>query len=281
MASATNTTIYIESASVSGISVGSATIKPGQTFKLVLDYLEGFNINTNAKLTGTKISANKQIVVVSGNNHVYFKEDRRCEEFCDYVSDSVYESLISADKWSHNFIIPLFHSASSIRIRIVSQNKNTTTNIKAVSSGSMTLHGDNIEVDLSAKSYYVSASHPILLSMYIIFKNTGMAMSIVPGIDHFSKEYVIAPPKFLSYTNYISIIIRSSDVDGLRFVGNLLTVESTVIMARNESYTIVIKKMAGLSVYKIRHVSTAALYGVIVYGFYGRTAYGYPAGFRL
>ncbi|CAG2198180.1 unnamed protein product [Mytilus edulis] len=281
MASVKNTTVFIESASFIKISVGGATINPGQKFKLVLGYLEGFNINTYVNLTGTKIYANQPIVVISGNKYVNFKEYRTCKEYCDYVSDSVYESLIPADKWSRNFIIPIFHKASSVRIRIVSQNENTTTTIKAASSGPMTVNGDNIEVDLSAKSYYVSSSHPILLSMYIIFKNTDMAMSIVPGIDHFSKEYVIAPPKVLSYTNYISIIIKSSDVDGLRFVGNLLAVESTEIMARNKSFTIVIKKMAGLSVYKIRHVSKTALYGVIVYGFGGSTAYGYPAGFRL
>ncbi|CAC5379224.1 unnamed protein product [Mytilus coruscus] len=281
LASATNTTVFIESASVSSISVGDATVNPGQKFKLVLDYLEGFNINTDANLTGTKIYANKQIVVISGNKYVYFKEYRRCEDFCDYVSDTVYESLIPADKWSRNFIIPLIQKASSVRIRIVSRNENTTTLIWAKSSGPMTVHGDNIEVDLSIKSYYVSASHPIFLSIYIIFKNKGMAMSIVPRIDHFSKEYVIAPPKHSAYTNYISIIIKSSDFDGLRFVGSLLSVETSAIMARNESFTTIVKKMAGLSVYKIRHVSKNALYGVFVYGFGENTAYGYPAGFRL
>lgn len=106
-------------------------------------------------------------------------------------------------------------------------------------------------------------------------------MMIIPGIEHFSKDYVIAPPIDPSYTSYITIMLKSSDIDGLRFVGNLLNVESTVIMVRNESYTSIVKKIAGQSVYKIRHVSRNALYGVVVHGLRYNTSYGYPAGFRL
>ncbi|CAC5379218.1 unnamed protein product [Mytilus coruscus] len=64
MATATNTTSIIESASVLNISVQGATINPSQKFKLVLDYLKGFNVNTDTNLTGTKFNANKPIVVI-------------------------------------------------------------------------------------------------------------------------------------------------------------------------------------------------------------------------
>ncbi|CAC5381006.1 unnamed protein product [Mytilus coruscus] len=285
MAIVTNTTVVIESASVGSIPVGSATIQPRQNFTLVLDYLEGFHIQTAKNLTGTKIYANEPVVVISGNKYTSLKED--CyRRFCTYYVDIIYETLIPADKWARHFIIPPIHNTSSVRIRIVSRNINTTIIIKDNFAWSITVHGDLIEVDLSeeffGKSYFVSSSHPILMSLYTSTDNKGMTMMIVPGIEHFSKEYVIAPPNhYLIHTNYISIIIKSSDVDGLRFVGNLIPVESSVIMARNESFTIVVKKMTDYSVYKIRHVSKNAIYGVIVYGFGGSTAYGYPAGFRF
>ncbi|CAC5379209.1 unnamed protein product [Mytilus coruscus] len=282
MATDTNTTVVIESASVRSISIGSTTIKPRQKFIIVLDYLEGFHIQTDNHLTATKIYANKPIVVISGNRYASLKEDFKCLRYCrSYFSDIVYESLIPVDKWSRHFIIPLIHKASRYSIRIVSRNKNATITIQDNSGVSITKHGDLTEVDLSAKSYYVSASNPILLSLYTITENKGINMMILPGIEHFSKDYIIAPPKDPFHTSYISIIIKSSDVDGLRFVSNLLAVESTVIMARNESFITVVKKMGGHSVYKLRHLSKNACYGVIVYGVGRNTAYGYPAGFRF
>ncbi|XP_052085200.1 uncharacterized protein LOC127722354 [Mytilus californianus] len=281
MATETNTTVVIESASVRSISIGSTTIKPRQKFIIVIDYLEGFHIQTDNHLTATKIYANKPIVVISGNRYASLKKDFKCLRYCSYYSDIVYESLIPVDKWSRHFIIPLIHKASRYSIRIVSRNKNATITIQDYSGVSITKHGDLTEVDLSAKSYYVSASNPILLSLYTITENKGINMMILPGIEHFSKDYIIAPPKDPFHTSYISIIIKSSDVDGLRFVGNRLAVESTVIMARNESFITVVKKMGGHSVYKIRHLSKDAFYGVIVYGVGSNTAYGYPAGFRF
>ncbi|CAC5379222.1 unnamed protein product [Mytilus coruscus] len=272
---ATNTTVVIESASERNITVGSSTIHPGQTFNIiVLDYLEGFLIQTNNNLTAWKIFANKPIAVISGNKYTFFKESYTYFPYCykyHCYTDIVYESLIPVDKWVRHYVIPLLHKAS----------KNTTITITDNAAWSTTKQEDRIEVTLSPKSYFVSSSQPILLSLYAFTDNKGIAMMIVPGIEHFSRQYVIAPPKDPIHTSYISIMIKSSDVDGLRFIGNLLSVESTVIMARNESFSIVVKKLAGHSVYKIRHVSRNALYGVIVYGFGDSTAYAYPAGFRF
>ncbi|XP_071140371.1 uncharacterized protein [Mytilus edulis] len=283
IATATNTTVVIESSSEKGIPVGSTTIQPGQKFDIILDYLEGFNIQTNNNLTSTKIYANKPIAVISGNRYTTLKEAKLNEGYPyeSFYSDMLLESLIPVDKWGRHFIIPPIHKATSFKIRIISQYRNTTLTIKDNSSRSITEYGDQIEIRLSPKAYFVSASNPILLCLYALTENLGISMMIVPGIEHFSKEYVIAPPKDPSDRNYITITIKTLDVDGLRFVGNLLHVESTVIMGRNESFTTVVKKMTGRSVYKIRHVSRNSLYGVVVYGFRYKRSYGYPAGFRF
>ncbi|VDI03815.1 Hypothetical predicted protein [Mytilus galloprovincialis] len=283
IATTTNTTVVIESSSEKGIPVGSTTIQPGQKFNIILDYLEGFNIQTNNNMTSTKIYANKPIAVISGNKYSSLKEAKLNQGYPyeSIYSDMLLESLIPVDKWGRHFIIPPIHKATSFKIRIISQYRNTTLTIKDNSSRSITEYGDQIEIRLSPKAYFVSASNPVLLCLYALTENLGISMMIVPGIEHFSKEYVIAPPKDPSYTNYITITIKTSDVDGLRFVGNLLHVESTVIMGRNESFTTVVKKMTGQSVYKIRHVSRNSLYGVVVYGFIYKTSYGYPAGFRF
>ncbi|CAC5379221.1 unnamed protein product [Mytilus coruscus] len=281
IATDTNTTVVIESATERSISVGGETIEPGQKFNMVLDYLEGFHVQTKKNLFATKISANKQIVIISGNRYTSIQSNSYCYQSCEYHSDIVYESMIPADKWGRHFVIPLIHKASRLEIRMVSRNENTTVTIKSSRGYSYTRKGDPIEIDLSSDSYFVSASHPILLSLYTLVETKGIIMMIVPGIEQYSKEYVIAPPKDTSYTNYITVTIKTADIDGLRFVGNLLDVESTVIKARNESFSSVVKKMTSHSVYKIRHVSTNALYGVVVYGFGASSAYGYSAGFRL
>ncbi|VDI03814.1 Hypothetical predicted protein [Mytilus galloprovincialis] len=284
MATTTNTTIIVEPASVIGLTIKGAFIQPGQKFKMVLNYLEGFYIQTHRSLSATQIYSNEPIVVMSGNKYTSIKSDLKCFRKCYYVTGSIlYESMIPADKWSRHFVIPLFQKTHELKLRIISRNLNTTIRITDLynATRSSSMDGEEIEMNLDAKSYYVSASNPILLSLYALTENHGIIMMVVPGIQHFSKEYVIAPPKDPSYTSYITITIKSSDVDGLRFVGNLLAVESSFIMVRNESYTSVVKKMAGHSVYKIRHVSRNALYGVMVYGFGSTSAYGYSAGFRF
>ncbi|CAG2241003.1 unnamed protein product [Mytilus edulis] len=232
----------------------------------------------NKQNCGIIATATNTTVVIESSSE---KEANKRYPYRSDYSDILFESLIPVDKWDRNFIIPPIYKALNFRIRIISRYRNTTVTIKDNSGWLVTEYGDQIEINLSPKSYFVSASNPILLCLYALNENQGISMMIVPGIEHFSKEYVIAPPKDPTYTSYITIMIKSSDVDGLRFVGNLLSVESTVIMARNESYTSVVKKMAGHSVYKIRHVSRNALYGVVVYGFRYKTSYGYPAGFRF
>ncbi|XP_071140368.1 IgGFc-binding protein-like isoform X2 [Mytilus edulis] len=284
MATTANTTIIVEPASVIGLTIKGAFIKPGQKFKIVLNYLEGFHIQTHRSLSATKIYSNEPIVVISGNNYISMKSDLTCFHDCFYFTDSIlYESMIPTDKWARHFVIPLFKKPYMLKLRLLSRNLNTTIRIKDFynASRSSSMDSEEIEMNLDAKSYYVSASNPILLSLYALTEKRTIIMMVVPGIEHFSKEYVIAPPKDPSFTSYITITIKSSDVDGLRFVGNLLAVESSFIMVRNESYTSVVKKMAGHSVYKIRHVSRNALYGVVVYGFGSTSAYGYSAGFRF
>ncbi|CAG2198182.1 unnamed protein product [Mytilus edulis] len=73
IATDTNTTVVIESASEENISVGVETIAPGQQFNMVLDHLEGFHIQTRKHLFATKISANKPIVIISGNKYTSIK----------------------------------------------------------------------------------------------------------------------------------------------------------------------------------------------------------------
>ncbi|CAC5379216.1 unnamed protein product [Mytilus coruscus] len=170
-----------------------------------------------------------------GNKYTSIQSTSYCYRACEYHSDIVYESMIPADKWCRHFVIPPIHTASRFKIRTVSRNKNTTITIKTSRGYLYTRNGDPIEIDLSPESYFVSASLPILLSLYTLVETKGIIMMIVPGIEQFSKEYVIAPPKDPSYTNYITITIKTSDVDGLRLFGNLLDLESTVIKAQNES----------------------------------------------
>ncbi|CAC5379215.1 unnamed protein product [Mytilus coruscus] len=163
MATATNATNVIESTSERSITVGSATIQPGQNMNVVLDYLEGFHIQTHSNLTSTKIYANKPIVVISGNKYTSLKESNIFYPYRSYYSDIVYESLIHVDKWARHFIIPLIHKASSFRIRVISRYTNTTITIRDNASWSTAERGDQIEITLSQKSYFVSASNPILV----------------------------------------------------------------------------------------------------------------------
>ncbi|CAG2254751.1 unnamed protein product [Mytilus edulis] len=118
IATATNTTVVIES--VRSISIGSATIQPGQQINIVLDYLEGLSIQTHSNLTATKIYANKPIAVISGNKYSSLKVVNKRYPYRSVHSDSVYESMIPVNKWDRHFIIPLIHEACRYRIRIIS-----------------------------------------------------------------------------------------------------------------------------------------------------------------
>lgn len=111
-------------------------------------------------------------------------------------------------------------------------------------------------------------------------------MTLLPAIDHFSSNYVITTPTTSDFTNYVTVIINSNDnVDGLRLNGGNLLFHAVDVTPVEMFRTVYKSISASLDVkdtsFTISHIDKNVKFGLLVYGYKYRAAYGYPGGFVL
>ena len=286
-----NTTVTIQYAS--GTSLPNL---PGKTFVNDTHKVTTFNLfryqsicfTTESSLVGTRIHSSKPVLVVAGNSKIHFRyQESRYSRPYDYNSIA-YETVLPQEKWGQSFIIPNIEKSAHRTLHVTSASDTTVIRLEWVVFGSYKkseFQGTNFMTNLTENGIYtVTSSRPVSLTLYSFTEHrTSTFMTVTPALKHYSNNFVVAPSGLrLVADEYVSIIVKTDNKDGLQFIGSLSPNSEQTISIGATSYTVKTMKMAGTSVYKIRHPSPKVVFGVIVYG-YGSSegAYGYPAGLRL
>lgn len=274
-----DTSIDITSMAQQPLTISGKKLNYHDSVTITLNQLQCYYYETsvNFDISGLKITGNKPFAVLSGNLQV--------DASGNY--DSVVESIPPTSKWGNNFIIPLIKT-TTIYLKIIVNNPRNVVNITGISYFRSFTSSDKIQVELSADAYSVTAKLPILVAVFTTYVNFSISpfMSIVPAINQFSNDYIVAGPSKLSngqpYSNFMSIIIDNKYASGIKMNGNIIQpIQETSISLNNVNYKCMTVKMSGSRAHKFKHVQSHVLFGAIVYGFGDRDAYGYPAGLRL
>ncbi|XP_033127803.1 uncharacterized protein LOC117125395 [Anneissia japonica] len=141
-------------------------------------------------LTGTRIWANKPIVVLSGSKCADIPRNVR---YCDHLV----EQLPPFSKWGKTFITtPLFNRTGGDRFRVIAGRDSTEVVLNNGERKTLN-QGEFAEIDIkSTMSYVINSSQPILVMQYA---KGGQAdntkadpfMMMVPAIEHFTHDVML------------------------------------------------------------------------------------------
>jgi hypothetical protein len=198
----------------------------GQKTTITLHKLDVAHIQHVHDLTGTYVESDKPISVVSGN---------KCADVPKSVTacDVLLEFMPPLSTWGNQYISAAFKTRLHNRVRVISGSDGNTVklgNLKVITLNRGQFYEQTFTQD---DAVLIDCSNPCLLVQYAEGTSadgqTGdPSMTIVPSLDHFDNDFYFKTPNVVN--NYLSIIIHSSDVTGLRLDGRSLSGEERTVL---------------------------------------------------
>ncbi|XP_078660357.1 IgGFc-binding protein-like isoform X3 [Branchiostoma floridae x Branchiostoma belcheri] len=266
------------------VTFGGTAYTAGQTITVTLDRLQTLQVQSDADLTGSKITSDKNVAVLSGNLFVVVGNGQTG------TGDHIVEMIPPVDTWGKEFVtVPLTKRTAGDLFRVIAARDNTQVDVTGKTTHTLNA-GDHWEFGGDSDEYlHVVTTEPVLLMQY---SKTGDAdgtgtdpfMLMIPPLQQFAADYTFATTPLISspdqMTHHMNIVIQDSEKAGLRLDGNPLdasvtwtaipgtTLSGTRIDIPDGTHTLV-------------HTSPIVTFGISVYGFTSPESYGYPGGLRL
>ena len=248
----------------------------GQSFTITLANLETFHLMHNHDLSGTFISSNYPVAVVSG-----------CP--CEFVGSSACDHLVSfllpVKKWGKQYIlVPAIDSKSTGDFYRVFASQETMVKSRGLTANLR--RGEFLEISLTENesSSFVSCSKPCQVVQYlkgaVLNREPDPSSIILPSTEQFAASYKAVPmlkPELTAH--YIIIIIEEKNKDALK-LNKTSNVKLNWKKVNDTEYAWAIYNIdASVDVESCNDKK----FGVIVAGYrsYFQQSYGYPAGFRF
>ena len=282
-----STTVNIVLPTITGgsITYGGNTYGAGNTITDTVerfDTLQIVNKNTNGDLSGAHITSDKPIAVFSGNKKTTIGSG--------WSSDHLVEMWYPVERWGTEFLtVPIPDRTVGDKFKFVASESSTTVQITGGHTASFTLSnaGDVREEDIASSAYCrVVADKAIMVAQFVQSQQSSSepsdpSMMIIPAIQQYGYSYTFSTPTYSrsgSYTNYVMIVIKSADQNGLILDGSSITPSFTAISGTDYvgGYVNVAE-----GTHTIEHTSRIAFFGVYLYGRANYETYGFPAGMRL
>jgi len=184
-----------------------------------------------ADLTGTTVTSDKPIAVLSGNQSAYVPVNAS-------VANALLEQMPSTDLWGTEFVTtPFVGRPGEDVVRILASRNNTVVTVNGVVRSTALQRGDYIDVDTSEVIapgiVAVLASKPVLVAQILKGKSlmnpaiiglTGPTMVLVPSVSHFRASSRFVAPGSLpgpdTWTHHVNFVLQSAvvgpEISGLR-----------------------------------------------------------------
>ena len=261
------------------------TTNAGQSFQVDLNPYESYRFDGESleDLTGTFITSTKPLTVISG---VYTRVP-------SYANGALYDGLLEQmppmSSFGYKFVMAPFYGITSGYVyRIISAMKSSTirfSNLRTVQIEANEWYEGEV---LDNTVILIESDNPVLVVQYIksrfIDITADAAMMIVPSVESFVNNVTFPVIKLNAYAISIQysihVTVTCRYVDELKFDDT----EPMSVWERLETYNgemCVIRRNVTTGVHSVTHHDPEAKFTVAVYGFYGHSAYAYPAGFNL
>lgn len=260
----------------------SITLQKGQVFFAQAKDTQ----NVIVDFTGTRVVANKPIVVFSGNKCEKIPKSAPC--CCDHLV----EQVPPIQSWGttafltpHYNIIPQSpYADSSVATVIAALDDTQCTLTTDTGSTSFLLNAGQVKQILPLKAATISATGPILVTQFEhsigITGDTSVSkaagdpfMMIIPPKEQYDTAYSFQSISYFQFKHhFINVVIAQEAIPSLRLNGN--PVNATFLPIPGSSYYYAqIKLQAGA-----HHIRSDSAFGLYAYGYGSAVSYGYTGG---
>jgi len=253
------------------VALGEHPYYDGDVINITLQEYETFQMANWNDLTGSKIQSSRPVCVVSGTGAAKVE---------GVYGSHLSEMVLPVEAYSYVFIIPELYTRSESLIRVIPKDNYTSLMINT-HPVSLKFERFHQFTAYSEVPNIISSDKPVLVMLYA--KEVGDKlgdpfMVTVPGITQYLSRYNFVVPD-AGFTNYISIIVRESDLSGLRLDDTIVfPIEMSKVFIDNDGdlyVTFIMYILPGG--YTMRHI-TGNKFALFVYGNSLTDGYGFHAG---
>lgn len=253
----------------------SISVNPNvQSHKLTLNKIQTLLVFSDNDLTGTVITADKPLTVVSGHECVNVP---LMESGCEPLAIQ----LPLTSTWGTNFILAPFDGRNSAQRFKAVTSKNNTTIAYTCDNTSVTITNVSIFFELSTDKYcYLESSNPILLAELSVGQTLDSlgdpAIAMISPIDQYIQEVqFVSLPNTHFPNSYISITVPTEHYspNGIFLNGEIITCQWQTIYNRSSiavgyGCSMAVSSEANTPAqHTISHIRPGGLFSVLVYGF--------------
>lgn len=236
-------------------------------------------------LTGTLVTSNKPVSVMSGNECANIPYSTgKCEFLMAHMSGT--------EEAGRFFVLaPFLGRTSGFIYRVIALHNNTLVNISSLASGPIELSEFAVyegDVTTVADLTVISSNQNVIVvqyakGLYSDYKTGDPFMLIIPPTNFFSNNITFPvtsiPSNAVPQNAYMNVIVRCEDNLDIAWNGDI--VDEWVDRLNDGGEFCVLRRRLGVGVHSVGHRSKSATFVVVVYGFVWRASYGYVAGFNL
>ncbi|XP_060571438.1 uncharacterized protein LOC132729650 [Ruditapes philippinarum] len=235
----------------------------------------------------------KSGAIVKSNKPISLVHESLCAENSEQFSvcDAGMDSLLPAEYWQTEFIIPpllpklgnlikVFALAANETVHIILKNRTNTINQTFTGMYETFLETDALIIITDKKvnviQYGFSQTHDD--------NNGDLFMASVPAIRHYGKDYFIPTPLASDgFINTIIVTIRDVHLPGLLLNGksmDLKAMKTVTPVAPYDNFRIIIMNLTSGN-YNLTHPAADARYSVLLYGQTRRNSFGFYLGYTF
>ena len=250
----------------------------GVPFSITLNKLQTYQLQAtsfSADLSGTVISSSAPVALFAGA--VCANIPTSAYIACDHVT----EQIPATAAWGQKFLtVPLATRKGGDTFRVIARDAGTAVAVDG--SVVATLARAQIyQVVLSPTNHTIVTSGPALVAQYSNSTSYDGVTSdpfemLISPTEQFQTSYTVTTPSSnpTSYTNYINVAAKDSDVTSCRVDGNPINTFTPVGSSGYQGARIPVA-------IGTHNLTCPSAFGVYVYGFASYDSYGYPGGLGL
>lgn len=273
-----DTSVSIFVADGTSIVFNSTTFTAGMMLNISMERYQTFHVSGGFDYTGTKVTSNKPITVISGAACIIIGGG-----FCDHVSSQ----MTPIETFGKTFVtINMPNCNQPVNFKIVASENNTDVNITGRSLVSLLEPGDKYLFRITDQtSKVVSSTKPIAIAFFAEggcgFDKGDPAMVLLQPTQQFAADYTFTTIDYPTnpFIDALTIVISEAERSGLKLDGHDISAGWRPIEGSDDLQITDINITKGA--HTIYHVNPIVTFLAVSTGIAEYKSYGYLSGQRL
>ena len=253
----------------------NTTISINNKSSVTLDRLYNYQSASRSDQTSTIVSSSKPVSVISGTT---CSDIPTGFQYCDMIV----EQMIPVSMWTNTYIIPPLPPKSGYLARVQTINstyiclKNKTDN--KCQYISMQNSYEEFRFGTEPTVVYTNNITTFSVTQYGMGHELGGLMgdpfmTSIPGLDNFLGKYnFVVPRVYSNFNNYLTVIIKKTDVSSLRLDGGTFQTVYNYTVSRPLDQYLVLVTQVNTGYHVINSINQTVVFGALLYGLKTDTA---------